>query len=154
MQLLLAALSGFIGAIVLTLLIYLVKIDGRYLDIPYMLGSRFVGIDNKSRVYLVGISLHLLIGAAWGVLYVILITAMAVIPDWPIGILWGFTHGVFVGSMIGIIADTHPYIGEGKPVSDPGIMGQNWGTLMPYWILFIHIIFGVCTLIIYNWLAY
>ncbi len=150
-NLLIAAISGLIGALILTLLIYLLKLFGQDLDIPYLIGTRFVDIKNKTQVYLVGILLHLLIGAGWGVLYVILLTAMVVTPNWPAGILWGFGHGIFVGAMIGIIADTHPYIGEDQPIKSPGILGQEWGALMPYWILVLHIIFGVCTLSIYHW---
>lgn len=150
-NLFIAALSGFIGAIILTLLIYLLKIFGQSLDIPLLIGSRFVDIENRPQVYTVGIIAHLLIGAGWGVLYVFLLTAMVVTPNWPAGILWGFAHGIFVGSMMGIIADTHPYIGEDKPIKNPGILGQDWGTLMPYWILGLHIIFGVSTLAVYHW---
>ena len=150
-NLLIAAISGFIGALILTSLIYLLKLFGQDLDIPYLIGTRFVDIQNESQVYIVGILLHLLIGAGWGILYVILLTAMVVTPNWPAGILWGLGHGIFVGALLGIIADTHPYIGENKPIKSPGILGREWGPLIPYWILALHIIFGVCTLSIYNW---
>ena len=150
-NLFIAAFSGFIGAIILTLLIYLLKIFGQDLDIPFLIGSRFIDINKRSQVYAAGILLHLLIGAGWGVLYVFLLTAMVVTPNWPAGILWGFGHGIFVGSMMGIIADTHPYIGDEQPIKSPGILGSEWGTLMPYWVLALHIIFGVCTLSIYHW---
>ena len=149
-NLLYAALAGFLGAIVMTLLIYLLKAAGQNLDIPYLIGTRFVDTANTAGVYLAGIGLHLLIGAGWGVLYVFLLTAMVVTPNWPAGILWGLGHGIFVGSMMGILADTHPQIGEGKPISDPGIMGSSWGTTIPYWILILHIIFGAATLAIYH----
>ncbi|MCW9708636.1 hypothetical protein [Fodinibius salsisoli] len=149
-NLLIAALSGFIGAVILTLLIYVLKVSGQSLDIPYLIGTRFVDIKNQSRVYTVGIALHLLFGAGWGILYVFLLTAMVVTPNWPAGILWGLGHGIFVGSMMGILADTHPAIGEGKPISDPGIMGSSWGTLIPYYVLGLHIIYGACTLAIYH----
>lgn len=150
-NLLVAALSGFIGAIILTLLMYLLKMSGQDLDIPYLIGTRFVDIENRSKVYTVGILLHLLIGAGWGVLYVFLLTAMVVEPNWPAGILWGFAHGIFVGAMMGILADTHPYIGDGQPIKNPGILGHEWSELMPYWILGLHVIFGVCTLTFYHW---
>jgi hypothetical protein len=153
-NLLIAALAGFIGALILTLLMYLLKIFGHNLDLPYLLGSRFVDIEQRTKVYVTGITLHLLIGAGWGVLYVILLTAMVVTPNWPAGILWGFAHGIFVGSMMGILADTHPYIGENQPISHPGILGRRWSDLMPYWILGLHIIFGVCTLSIYHSLVF
>lgn len=149
-NLLIAALSGFIGAVILTLLIYLLKASGQSLDIPYLIGTRFVDPTNKARVYTIGIALHLLIGAGWGVLYVFLLTAMVVTPNWPAGILWGLGHGIFIGSMMGILADTHPAIGEGKPLVDPGIMGESWGTLIPYYVLGLHIIYGACTLTIYH----
>lgn len=150
-NLFIAAFSGFVGAIILTLLIYLLKVFGQDLDIPYLIGSRFIAITKRSQVYAAGILLHLLIGAGWGIIYVILLTAMVVTPNWPAGILWGFTHGIFVGSMMGILADTHPYIGDDKPIPNPGIMGSEWGTLIPYWILVLHTIYGVCTLGIYHW---
>lgn len=153
-NLLIAALSGFIGAVILTLLIYVVKLAGQNLDIPYLIGSRFVDIDNRRKVYTVGVTLHLLIGAGWGILYVILLTAMAVTPNWPAGILWGFAHGIFIGSMMGILADTHPAIGKGKAIPDPGIMGQSWGPLVPYYVLGFHIIYGAGTLAIYHYLVF
>ena len=153
-NLLIAALSGFIGALILTLLIYLLKVSGQKLDIPYLIGTRFVDARNKSQVYTVGITLHLLIGAGWGILYVFLLTAMVVTPNWPAGILWGLGHGIFIGSIMGMLADTHPAIGEGKLIDDPGIMGRSWGKLIPYWLLALHIIFGVCTLSIYHYLVF
>lgn len=150
---LMAAISGLAGAIILTLLIYLLPIFDYNLDIPYLIGSRFVDIENTKLVYTVGIAAHLLIGAGWGILYVILLTAMVVTPNWPAGILWGFAHGIFVGSMMGILADTHPNIGEGKAIAHPGIMGRRWGPAMPYFILAFHIIFGVCAMTIYYYLV-
>lgn len=150
-NLLIAAISGLTGAVIITILMYLLKLFGQDLDIPYLLGSRFVDIENPSGVYIAGISLHLLIGAGWGVLYVILLTAMVVVPNWPAGILWGFAHGIFIGAMMGILAENHPYIGSDKPIKDPGILGREWSPLMPYLILGLHVIFGVCTLSFYHW---
>ncbi len=144
-----AAFAGFIGAIILTLLIYLLKLGGQNLDIPYLIGTRFVDPQNTQKVYTVGVILHLLIGAGWGVLYVFLLTAMVVTPNWPAGILWGLGHGIFVGSVMGIMADTHPEIGEDKAIPDPGIMGRKWGSLIPYYVLGLHIIYGASTLAIY-----
>lgn len=153
-NLFIAALAGFIGAIILTLLIYLLKLGGQNLDIPYLIGTRFVDISDRKKVYVVGVTLHLLIGAGWGVLYVILLTAMAVTPNWPAGMLWGLAHGIFVGAMMGILAETHPAIGDGKAIPDPGIMGQSWGTLIPYYVLIFHIIYGACTLGIYHYIIF
>jgi len=145
-----AALSGLAGAIIMTVLIYLVKIDNKRLDIPYLLGSRFVDIQNKQSVYGIGIMLHLLIGAGWGMLYVFLLTAMVVTPNWPAGILWGFAHGIFIGVIMGTLAETHPLIGDGKVIDDPGMLGRRWSPRMPYWLLGLHVIYGTCTLFTYH----
>lgn len=153
-NLFIAALAGFMGAIILTLLMYLLKLGGQSLDIPYLIGTYFFDISKRTEVYVVGITLHLLIGAVWGLLYVILITAMAFTPNWPIGMLWGLAHGIFVGSMMGILAENHPAIGSGKAIPDPGIMGQLWGTYIPYYVLGLHIIYGACTLAMYHYIVF
>lgn len=75
---------------------------------------------------------------------------MGVNPNWPAGILWGFAHGIFTGVMMSTLSEDHPNIGEGKSISDPGILGRRWSNLMPYWILGLHIIFGVVTLLTYQ----
>lgn len=151
-NLLLGALSGLVGAAVLTLLIYLLGGMGVKIDIPWLLGSRFIDPSNKAGVYGLGITLHLVAGAGWGVLYVFLLTAMVVRPDWPAGILWGFAHGIFVGVLMSTLSENHPHIGSGKAVGNPGILGRRWGKKVPYFLLFLHIIFGVVTLGFYDWL--
>lgn len=144
------AYAGFLGAIILTLLIYLLKSLGYKLDIPYLLGSRFIDINNTSGVYMLGIILHLIIGAGWGILYVFMISAMAVTPNWPIGILWGFGHGIFIGVLMGILSENHPHIGEGKAINNPGILGTKWGDAIPYLFLALHIIYGASAMAIYH----
>lgn len=144
------AYAGLVGAIILTLLIYLLKSLGYKLDIPYLLGSRFIDINNTSGVYTLGIVLHLLIGAGWGMLYVFMISAMAVTPNWPIGILWGFGHGIFVGVLMGILSENHPHIGEGRAINNPGILGRKWGTAIPYLFLALHVIYGASAMAIYH----
>lgn len=151
-NLLLGGFGGLVGAVVMTILIYLLKATGHNIDIPYLLGTRFLNIENRGGVYALGIVLHLIAGALWGILYVFMITAMAVTPNWPIGILWGFGHGIFIGVMMGILSENHPYVGEGKPISDPGILGSRWSTATPYLVLILHIIFGATTLGCYHYL--
>lgn len=144
------AFAGLIGAVILTLLIYFLKSMGYSIDLPYLLGSRFIDINNTSSVYSLGVILHLLIGAGWGILYVFMISAMAVTPNWPIGILWGFGHGIFIGVLMGILSENHPHIGEGKAISNPGILGRKWGVAIPYLFLALHVIYGASAMAIYH----
>lgn len=150
LTLLYAALSGLAGAVVMAIFIYLFKAAGQDLDIPYLLGSRFMSVENRSAVYVTGMLLHLVSGAFWGALYVYFLIAMGVTPNWPAGILFGFAHGIFIGAMIGILSENHPHIGDEKPMSDPGMFGRRWGTMIPYVLLGTHVIFGVATLLIYH----
>ncbi len=149
-NLLLGALSGIIGAIVITVLIYLLRIAGTEVDLPYLMGSFFVDISNKTKVYVVGIALHIIIGGIWGLIYVGTQAGIGINPGWATGLLWGFTHGIFVGVLMGTIGESHPHIGENKTISDPGILGSRWSALMPYLIIGLHVIFGVITMLTYQ----
>lgn len=149
-NLLLGAVAGLVGTAILTLLMYGLTAAGQKLDFPYLLGTRIVGLENKTKIYAVGFLLHFIIGAAWGAMYILTLTAMAVNPNWPVGILWGFAHGIFIGVAMSTMSETHPHIGEGHAIENPGILGRRWSPLMPYWLLGLHIIFGVTTLLTYQ----
>lgn len=151
-NLLLAAISGLGGAAVMTVFIYIFKASGQDLDIPLLLGSRFLSLENRMNVYVVGLLLHLLSGTFWGAMYVYFLAAMRITPNWPAGILFGFAQGIFIGAVIGFLAESHPNIGEGKEMSDPGMFGARWGTGIPYVLLITHVIYGVTTLSIYHFL--
>jgi len=149
-NLFLAAVSGLVGAIVLTVLVYIFSGVGIKMDIPYLLGTRFSKSDSKSQAYIVGIILFLLIGAFWGFFYVTLMMGLSELPSWEFGLLYGFGHGFFMGVIISTFADSHPKVGEGKLIPDPGMFGANWGALVPAAIIIAHMIFGVITIFTYN----
>ncbi|MDR8389598.1 hypothetical protein NC796_00525 [Aliifodinibius sp. S!AR15-10] len=145
-----AALAGIAGAAIMAIFIYIFKAAGFNLDIPWLLGTRFVPIEKRSKAYTVGIILHLLLGAFWSIFYVFSLIAMAVIPNWPAGIMYGVSHAIFIGAMIGILASEHPHIGEGKAMSDPGMFGHLWGVGVSVELLVVHVIYGASTLWIYH----
>lgn len=149
-NLLLAAATGIAGALAMTVAVYLFKAVGINLDIPYLLGSRFFPLNRSSAIFISGNLLHLMLGALWGVVYVFLLTAMQVTPNWPSGILFGFAHGIFIGVMIGTLSESHPYIGPEKPISDPGMFAQQWGTAVPYLLFGLHILYGVVSMALYH----
>lgn len=149
-NLLYGAIGGLAGTVVITILMFSIRAGGRKLDLPYLLGTRFTDIQNRSRVYTIGFVMHFAAGAAWGAMYVLTLTAMGVNPDWPAGILWGFAHGIFIGVVMSTMGEQHPYIGDGKPIEEPGILGSNWSPAMPYLVLGLHIIYGVVTLLTYQ----
>lgn len=145
-----AAIAGILGAAVMAVFIYIFKAVGYNLDIPWLLGTLYVDPEKRNKAYATGMTLHLLLGAFWGALYVFSLTAMVVPPDWPAGILYGTSHGIFIGAMIGIISSDHPHVGEGKAMSDPGMFGHRWGIGVSVILLVTHILYGVATLLIYD----
>jgi len=151
-NLLLGALSGLFGAVVMTLCIYVLNKSGVHFDILYLIGTRFVDPRQKSKAYTVGTIVHLLIGALWGVLYIILIMGMSEIPRWTLGLLFGFAHGFFSGIILSTVADANPNVGNGKAISDPGMFGNRWGKSVPFYIFVVHMVFGLVTVISYNWM--
>lgn len=144
-----AAIAGIVGAVVMAIFIYLFKAGGINLDIPWLLGTRFISFKERGKAYATGFVLHLVLGGLWGIFYVFCLTALAVPPNWPAGILYGTAHGIFIGAMIGILSSSHPDIGEGKAMTDPGMFGRRWGIGVSIALLVTHIIYGVSTLLIY-----
>lgn len=152
-NLLWAMVAGMIAAVLLVLLIRLLKAAGRNLDLPYLLGSYFVDISNRSKVYVAGTIIHIVIGGVWGFVYLVTMLGLSIEPTWVVGILWGFAHGIIAGVLMGTISQTHPYVGEGKPIPDPGILGSRLGTFEPYLVLGLHVIFGIVTIYVYSLLV-
>jgi|SRR5699024_10165109 len=149
-NLLLAILAGIIAAAIITILIYILKALGRNLDLPYLLGTYFIDIDNRSKVYTTGIIIHILIGGIWGFVYMVTILGLGIQPVWTVGILWGFAHGIIAGVLMTSVSQTHPYVGDGKPIPDPGILGSRLGAVEPYLVLGLHVIFGIITVFTYQ----
>lgn len=147
-----AAKAGVTATVVMTLLIYLFKLGNINIDIPYLLGSRFNDPSNTGGVYTVGLFLHFLIGAFWGILYIFLMTGMALEPNWSWGMLWGFAHGIFMGVIMGTMARNHPHIGKDKALSDPGMFGNRWGPYVPYILLLIHVVYGLLVGYMYDYM--
>lgn len=149
-NLLYAALSGLAGALAMLIPMYIFVGSGLSIDIPYLIGSHYTNPDQQGKVYSLGVILFLLIGGIWGVLYIIFMMAMVEAPQWTLGLLFGAAHGFFAGVLLSTYADNHPYVGEDKLIPDPGMFGNRWGTSIPFLIIFLHIIFGFVTVIVYN----
>lgn len=152
-----AIIAGMIGSLVFTVLVYIIKAVSRNsninVDIPFMLGSFVVDIDKKSKLYTVGIILNTIMGGLWGMIYVITMLGLSIPPIWQVGFLWGMAHGIISGVLVSTICQNHPYMGKGKEIPNPGILGSNWSEVNPYLYLSLHIIFAVVTIFIYQ-LAY
>lgn len=145
-----AAIAGLGGVVAMTIMMYILVGFGFRLDIPYILGSRFIHPGSNGKIYTVGILLHLLIGVLWGLIYTLLMIGMVQPPKWTLGLLFGAAHGFFVGVLLSTFADAHPHVGEHKAIPDPGMFGNKWGTSIPFLIILLHIAYGLTMTILYN----
>ena len=149
-----AVAAGIIGTALMTLAIYAGKLMGLASDMVRMLGLAFVNEDKPRRVYGVGLVVHFSIGALFGIMYAILLTAMGAVlmvgtaAAW--GAIFGALHGVTVGGVLGALPAVHPRMGSGQVIEAPGFFGRNIGVGMPVALIILHIIYGVTAAVVYS----
>ncbi|HKJ44829.1 MAG TPA: hypothetical protein VJ991_03285 [Balneolales bacterium] len=144
-----AAVAGLAGALVMLVLIYLLKMVGFKVDLPYIMGTIFVKPEKKSSVYGLGLVIYFIIGAMYGMFFIIQMMGITQPPQWWLGIVYGFASAFLSGVLLGTLADDHPNMGEGKEISNPGMFATNWGLGNTATFFIIHIIFGLVTLMTY-----
>lgn len=131
----------------MTVLMYLGKAMGMNMDLPRTLGLMFVSADNPLVVYVLGLLLHFVIGALFGVIYGwLLLNAPS---TWPWGGLLGALHGMLAGFFLGLMPTFHPRMGEDDPVQPPGLFGKNYGRMVPIGLVLLHIVFGLVVAWVY-----
>lgn len=151
-----AIFAGVFGAALMALAMFAGRIMGLSTDLVSLLGLFFVSREQSKAVrYSLGMALHLLVGAGYGVIYALLLTSVGVAPDpgaaaiW--GILFGVLHGVLIGAGAGLLPLVHPRMGGPEGVMDsPGFFGRNIGVAMPVALILLHVIYGVSAALIYT----
>lgn len=149
-----AIVAGLVGTALMTLAIFAGRIMGLQTDMVRVLGLAFVGEDKKRQVYGVGLVIHFLFGAIFGILYAIVLTAVGAAAfvgaaaAW--GALFGVVHGLGVGSVLGALPAVHPRMGSGQVLESPGFFGHRVGVGMPVALILLHVIYGVTAGVIYS----
>lgn len=145
-----AALAGIAGAIVIGILGYIFKIFGIRLDFPFIVGSFFTKPGETGKSYIIGIIVHLVIGAIFALLFIIVFMGMNIVPSWEMGLLFGLGNGLLSGVAFGTLGEDHPLMGEGKKIPDPGVFLTKWG--LPTTVIFVglHMLFGVVVVLLYT----
>ena len=149
-----AIVAGLVGTALMTLAIFAGRVMGLQTDMVRILGLAFVNEEHKRQVYGIGLVVHFLFGAVFGVLYAILLTAVGAATfvgaaaAW--GAVFGLLHGVGVGSMLGALPAVHPRVGAGQVIESPGLFGRNVGVGMPIGLMLLHVVYGVTAGVIYS----
>ncbi len=136
-----ALIAGLIATAVMTVLMYLGRAMGMRLDLPRMLGLMFASSNNLLVVYVLGLILHFMIGAFFGLIYGWVF--LNVPSTWPWGGIFGALHGMLAGFFLGLMPTFHPRMGEDDPVEPPGLFGKNYGRMVPVGLVLLHIVFGL-----------
>lgn len=135
--------AGLVATFVVTLIIYMGRAMGLYLDFPQMLGLLFTSPRNGAVVYTVGLIAHFTIGALIGILYAWLFDLFEIPSTWFWGGILGVIHGIFAGVLIRLLSAIHPRMGPEKSLPSPGFFCKNYGNLIPAKLALVHIIYGV-----------
>lgn len=135
--------AGLVATFVVTLIIYVGRAAGLYLDFPQMLGLAFTSPKNGAVVYTVGLIAHFTLGALIGLVYAWFFHLFEVPANWLWGGIFGVLHGILAGVSIKLLSVVHPRIGPEKSLPTPGLFCKNYGDPIPIKLAVVHIVYGV-----------
>ena len=145
--------AGLVGAVAMLVVIYMGRAVGMTsMDLLRTLGTMVVPKASDSVVYGVGLMMHLMMGAAFGLAHVGLLHAVGPTTDAAAtgyGALFGGLHGSGVALMMpAMLMAMHPLVRSGD-MPKPGMAMTGLGKMTPIGIVMAHAVFGLVTGAIY-----
>ncbi|HEX9619681.1 MAG TPA: hypothetical protein VF989_06085 [Polyangiaceae bacterium] len=147
MQLNKAIVAGLIGALGMTVIAFLARAAGMPIDMEMALGS-LLTLDSNPATWLLGLVIHLVIGAVFGVGYAALFEKVLHRSGAGPGAALGLVHGLLSGLLLGLIPALHPLMPGLMPA--PGLFMVNAGGGAPLLFFGLHAMFGA---IVGRWYA-
>ncbi len=139
---------GFGATIVLTTTSFAAQGLGlTRMNLPYMLGTIFTPDRDKAKLY--GFFLHMAMGWAFSLVYVLLFQALGAAGWWR-GAIIGLVHAFFVlVVMMGLLPGLHPRMASEQHgpeaqnmLEPPGFLALHYGVQTPLSIVLSHAFFG------------
>lgn len=145
--------AGAIGALAMLMVIYAGKAMGMTsMDLLRTLGTMVVPKADNRTVYGVGLMMHLMMGAAFGLVHAGLLHAFDPSTDGGatgLGILIGLVHGmIVVAAMPPMLNVAHPLVKSGESQA-PGVAMTGFGKMTPMGMIMAHAVYGLVTGAIY-----
>jgi hypothetical protein len=145
--------AGLVGAVAMLAVIYAGRAMAMTtMDLLRMLGTMVAPRASKGSVYGIGLMMHLMMGAMFGVVHAGLLHGVDPTSDGAVagyGALFGLGHGAVVVAMMPImLAMAHPLVRSGE-LPAPGVAMTGFGKMTPMGILMAHAVFGLVTGAIY-----
>ncbi len=149
-----AALAGLVGAVAMLVVMYGGRAMGMTsMDLLRTLGSMVLPKGAKNAVYGIGAMMHLMMGAAFGLVHAGLLHAAGPTSDGAaagVGALLGFGHGVMVAfAMPVMLTMAHPLVRSGE-IPAPGVAMTGFGKMTPLGVVMAHAVFGLVAGAIYT----
>ena len=133
-----ALLAGVVGAAVMSLIAFLVRLAGFPFGFEMLLGSWVTGSVGYV-TWLFGLGIHLAIGAVLGVIYAVVFHWLKV-SGARVGVLVGVVHFMCAGFALAMIPAFHPVVPD--VVLAPGIYMSNLGPLGVALFVIAHLVYG------------
>ncbi len=148
-----AIFAGAIGAMAMLVVIYGGRAMGMTkMDLLRTLGTMVQPKGSTNVVYGIGLMMHLMMGAAFGLLHTGLLHAFDPTSTGAatgLGILIGAVHGMIVtGGMPIMLRMGHPLVKDGT-IDDPGPAMTGFGKMTPIGMVMAHVVYGIVVGAIY-----
>lgn len=139
---------GFVSTLILTTVLAASQGLGlTRMNLPYMLGTMLSPDRDRARLY--GFGIHLVVGWAFSLLYVLAFGFLGEAHWWS-GMLIGIAHGLFVLVVgVSMLPGIHPRMASEqhgpsatRELEPPGFLALNYGVRTPLSVLVSHALFG------------
>jgi len=148
-----AIVAGLVGGIAFLIVVYMgLGVGMTRMNFLHMLGSMVAPRSPRSTTYAIGLVVHLMMSAVFGLVHAGLLTAIGVssvgsAAAWDL--LIGAVHGVAVLVVLPMmLAMAHPLVRSGD-LERPGVAMVGYGSMTPAGSLMAHVAFGLVTGAIY-----
>lgn len=142
-----AILAGIVGAIAMLAIIYCGRAIGMTrMDLLRTLGTMVAPRASSTKAYAIGTMMHLMMGAAFGLVHAGVLTVLDPSTDGgaiALGLVIGLVHGLIVTmAMPMVLTMAHPLVRDGE-IELPGVMLTGFGSMTPAGVMMAHAVFGL-----------
>lgn len=141
--------AGVIGAVAMLMVIYGGRAMGMTrMDLLYTLGTMMGPRGSRGQAYLLGMMLHLMMGAMFGIVHAGILVGLA--PATTAGAIGldaiiGLVHGMGVVVVMPLmLSAVHPLVASGG-IEAPGTALVGFGSMTPIGVVMAHVVFGLVT---------
>ncbi len=142
-----AILGGVVGAGLMSMIMAMAREMGMNVNLEQMLGT-MTGMTPSATTFVIGLVVHLMMGAAFAVAYAWLFEHVIHRGGWTTGALVAIPHIVVAGLMMGVIPMIHPLMPN--PVTPPGLFMSALGPMGVGAMVMLHLIFGATVGAVYG----